>query len=76
MGRPNPEVLVPVTVLLAVGLDSSLLESQRSVCQSAGYNVTSAGSIREGIDQFHKGDFDLILLSHFTPPKAEKGSRF
>ena len=76
MRLPNPEVLMPLTVLLAVGLDSSLLESQRSVWQSAGYHVTSADSIREGIAQFHKGDFDLVLLSHSIPPKAEKGSRF
>jgi DNA-binding NtrC family response regulator len=76
MGLPNPEVLVPVTVLLAVGLDSSLLESQRSVWQSAGYHVTSADSIREGIAQFHKGDFDLVLLSHSIPAESRERLTF
>jgi CheY-like chemotaxis protein len=68
----NPEVLVPLKVLLAVGLDSSLLESQRSVWQTAGYLVTSADSIREGIARFHEGDFDLVLLSHSLPAESRE----
>ena len=67
---------MPLTVLLAVGLDSSLLESQRSVWQSAGYHVTSADSIREGIAQFHKGDFDLVLLSHSIPAESRERLTF
>jgi len=76
MRLPNPEVLMPLTVLLAVGLDSSLLESQRSVWQSAGYHITSADSIREGIAQFHKGDFDLVLLSHSIPAESRERLTF
>jgi len=76
MCLPNPEVLMPLTVLLAVGLDSSLLKSQRSVWQSAGYYVTSADSIREGIAQFHEGDFDLILLSHSIPAENRERLTF
>ena len=68
----NSEVLVPLRVLLAVGLDSSLLESQRSVWQTAGYHITSADSIREGIAQFHEGDFDLVLLSHSIPSESRE----
>jgi DNA-binding response OmpR family regulator len=67
---------MPLTVLLAVGLHSSLLESQRSVWQSAGYHITSADSIREGIAQFHKGDFDLVLLSHSIPAESRERLTF
>jgi DNA-binding response OmpR family regulator len=63
---------VPLKVLLAVGLDSSLLQSQRSVWQTAGYHVTSVDSIREGIAQFHEGDFDLVLLSHSIPAESRE----
>jgi DNA-binding response OmpR family regulator len=67
---------MPLTVLLAVGLDSSLLESQRSVWRSAGYYVTAAGTIREGIAQFHEGDFDLVLLSHSLPAESRERLAF
>lgn len=67
---------MPLTVLLAVGLDSSLLQRQRPVWQSAGYYVTSAGSIREGIAQFHEGDFDLVLLSHSIPAESRERLAF
>ena len=63
---------MPLRVLLAVGLDSALLESQRSVWQTAGYHVKSADSIREGIAQFHEGDFDLVLLSHSIPSESRE----
>ncbi len=63
---------MPLTVLLAVGLDSSLFESQRSAWRSAGYYITSAGSIREGIAQFHEGDFDVVLLSHSLPAESRE----
>jgi hypothetical protein len=53
---------LPLTIVLAVGVDSSFLASQRSIWQSAGCHVTSAGSIREAIIHFRDGDFDLILL--------------
>jgi DNA-binding NtrC family response regulator len=66
------EALVPIKVLLAVGLDSSLLQSQRSAWQTAGYHVTSADSIREGIAQFHEGDFDLVLLNHSIPAESRE----
>jgi hypothetical protein len=53
--------------VLAVGLDSSLLASQSSVWKSAGYFVTSAGSIRDAIDQFQGVSFDLFLLGDSIP---------
>ena len=51
-----------ITVVLAVGLDSWRLTSQGSDWRSAGYVVISAGSIRDAIEQFKVGDFDLVLL--------------
>jgi DNA-binding NtrC family response regulator len=51
-----------ITVVLAVGLDSWRLTSQDSDLRSAGYVVISASSIRDAIEQFKVGDFDLVLL--------------
>jgi hypothetical protein len=51
-----------LTVVLAVGLDPSMLSVQRSVWESAGYIVASTDSIKETIECFKQGDFDLILL--------------
>jgi DNA-binding response OmpR family regulator len=51
-----------LTIILAVGLDSSLLVSQRSIWKSEGYLVTHADDIREAIERFKNGDFDLVLL--------------
>jgi DNA-binding NtrC family response regulator len=56
-----------ITVVLAVGLDSSTLAAQASVWKSAGYVVTPAHSIREAIELFKIGDFDLVLLGHSFP---------
>jgi len=53
---------MPQKVVLAVGLDSSLLASEGSVFRSPGYIVTFAGSIREAIGRLKDGDFDLVLL--------------
>ena len=53
---------MPLTVVLAVGLDSWLLATHSAVWRSAGYIVLSAGNIREAIEHFKAGDFDLVLL--------------
>ncbi len=65
-----------LTVVLAVGLDSSLLAAQNSVWQSAGYFVTSTGSIREAITQIRDGDFDLVLLGHSIPTDSRERLTF
>jgi CheY-like chemotaxis protein len=67
---------MPVTVVLAVGLDSSLLARQSSNWRSAGYFVTSTGSIREAIDQLRDGDFDLVLLGHAIPTDSRERLTF
>jgi hypothetical protein len=70
--RSIPEVLVPFTVVLAVGLDSSLMAGQRSAWQSAGYFVTSVKSIREAIVHLREGDLDLVLLGHSISPASRE----
>jgi hypothetical protein len=68
--RSIPEVLMPFTLILAVGLDSSLVAGQRSAWQSAGYFVTTAKSIREAIVRLREGDFDLVLLGQSISPES------
>jgi DNA-binding response OmpR family regulator len=53
---------MPLTVVLAVGLDPWLLTAHTRDCISAGYFVVSAYSIVEAIDLFNGGDFDLVVL--------------
>jgi len=65
---------VHITVVLAVGLDSWRLTSQGSDLRSAGYVVISASSIRDAIEQFKVGDFDLVLLGPRFLPKIRRGS--
>ena len=53
-----------LTVVLAVGLEPSLMAAQIRAWKSAGHIVPSAGSIREAIGHFRDGDFDLVLLGN------------
>jgi DNA-binding response OmpR family regulator len=53
---------MPITVVLAVGLDSWLLASHTATWRSEGYIVIAAGSNQEAIEYFNAGDFDLVLL--------------
>ena len=65
-----------LTVILAVGLDSWKLTAQSSVLRSAGYIVVSAHSIRDAIDHFKAGDFDLVLLDHSIPVEDKERLTF
>jgi CheY-like chemotaxis protein len=60
---------MPQTIVLAVGRDPSLLKTRNLVLQSAGYMVESASSVKEAVDRFQSGDFDLVLLCHSVPRK-------
>ena len=53
-----------ITLVLGVGLDPSLTRIQNPAWRSAGFYVTPVASIREAIDHFKNGDFDLVLLGH------------
>ena len=53
---------MPLTVVLAVGLDLWQLATRTRDWRSAGYFVVSADSIGEAISLFNDGDFDLVVL--------------
>ena len=55
---------MPLTVVLAVGLDSGLLATHTKAWRAARYIVVSADSIGEAIDHFNAGDFDLVVLGN------------
>lgn len=61
---------MPLTVVLAVGMDSWKLTAQSSVWRSQGLIVISAGSINEAISHFRAGDFDLVLLDQSISPAS------
>ena len=56
------EATISLKVVLAAGVDSWLLATYSTVWRSAGYIVLPAASVRDAIDQFETGDFDLVLL--------------
>jgi CheY-like chemotaxis protein len=60
---------MPLTLILSVGLDPELLDSRNRILQSSGYTVVSAYSIKEAVDRFQAGDFDLVLLCQSVPAK-------
>ena len=60
-----------LTVVLSSGVDADLLVTRNLVLQSAGYAVVPAFSIKEAIDCFQEGDFDLVLLCQSIPTKGK-----
>ncbi|HEY3989919.1 MAG TPA: hypothetical protein VGM02_11515 [Acidobacteriaceae bacterium] len=60
---------MPLTLVLSLALDPALLLTRNLVLQSAGYVVVPAASIREAVERFHGGDFDLIVLGHSVPAR-------
>src|ERR1700756_3214187 len=60
---------MPIIIVLSVGFDPSLLRARGLVLESAGYHVESASSLKEAVDRFQSGDFDLVLLCHSVPRK-------
>jgi DNA-binding response OmpR family regulator len=65
-----------LTVVLAVCVDSTTLAIHESVWKSAGYIVTTAESIREAIERFKAGDFDLVLMGHSIAPENRERLTF
>jgi len=65
-----------LTVVLAVGVEPSLLATQSTEWKSAGYIVQSAYSIREAIGHFKAGDFDLVLLGNSISPENKERLTF
>jgi len=51
-----------ITLVLAIGLDSSPHSTHGTLLRSAGFIEKSTNSIREALADFRTGDFDLVLL--------------
>lgn len=76
-GYPRNPKEIPLVVMLAVGVDPSLLDSRRrSIWKSGGYLVAEANSIKNAIAFIHEGDFDLILLGHHLPIEDQERLTF
>ena len=54
---------MPITMVLAIGLDATFLELQNHALKAAGYFVSSAQSVDAAMDEFHEGDFDLVVIA-------------
>jgi CheY-like chemotaxis protein len=67
---------MPITVILAIGVDLSSIRAQETIWQSAEYFVRSVATIGEAIDQFRDGDFDLVLLGHRVPAESREQLAF
>ena len=65
-----------VTVVLAVGLDPWMLMAQDSLWRSEGYIVIPTQTVRDAIDHFKAGDFDLVLLGHRVPAESREQLAF
>ncbi len=60
---------MPLTIVLSVGFDPSLLRARGLFLESAGCLVESASTVKEAADRFQSGEFDLVLLCHSVPRK-------
>jgi CheY-like chemotaxis protein len=60
-------LVMALTLVLSIGLDPELLSTRNFVLQSAGYFVVPAYSLKEAVDRFVGGDFDLVLLCQSIP---------
>lgn len=58
-----------LTLVLSVGQEPDLMGTRSLVLQSAGYVVVSAYSMKEAVDRFQEGDFDLVLLCQSIPTR-------
>jgi DNA-binding LytR/AlgR family response regulator len=56
------EETMPLKVVLAVSVDSWMLATHRAEWRSAGFIVLPVTTIREAVEHFRTGDFDLVLL--------------
>ncbi|MGA3045935.1 MAG: hypothetical protein ABSD67_04895 [Terracidiphilus sp.] len=63
---------MPTTVVLAVGLASEHFAAQTLLLRSAGLVIVPVWSIREAIDHFKTGDFDLVLLGHSLAAESKE----
>ena len=67
---------MPLTVVLAVGMEPLKLTAQSSAWKSQGFILTSAGSVNEAINHFRAGDFDLVLLDQSISAESSERLTF
>ena len=58
---------MPIQLILAVGREPALLEYRSQILRRAGYIVDSELSLKNAIQRYKDGDFDLVLLCHSIP---------
>jgi DNA-binding response OmpR family regulator len=63
---------MPVTVVLAVGLDSWLISLHNELWKSQGFVMIPVSSVSEAIDHFKTGDFDLVLMGDSLPVEQQE----
>jgi CheY-like chemotaxis protein len=63
---------MPIKLILAVGREPALLEYRSQILRRAGYIVDSEYSVKDAINRFKHGDFDLVLLCHSIPVKERE----
>jgi hypothetical protein len=63
---------MPLTLVLSVGPDASLLGARNRVLLAAGYLIESASSLNEAAYRFLTGDFDLVILCHSVPTRERE----
>jgi len=59
-------------VVLAVGVDSWMLTTNRADWRAAGFIVLPVITMREAFEHFRTGDFDLVLLGHSLPLESKE----
>ena len=65
-----------ITVVLGVGLDSWLLAANDAAWRSSGFIVIPAATVREAINHFQAGDFDLVLLGRSISNESKERLSF
>ncbi len=61
--------IMPLTSILSIGLDLSLLVSRAVFLGSAGYGVISALSLKEAVNYLQTAEFGLVILCRSIPAK-------
>ena len=59
-------------VVLAVGVDSSMLAAHSVEWGAAGFVVLPVTTMSEAFEHFRTGDFDLVLLGHSLPVESKE----
>ena len=61
------QVQMPHAVVLMIGRDRLLVETRSEVLRTAGYTVIPAYTGRQAIEEFARGNFEVVLLCHSIP---------